>query len=515
MFLKTNILVLCLLLGIINAFGQADSGIVQNGKISAVVQSNGSLFSQKNGQALCHFAGDNQLNLIKFAGQWMVGVKGTTIYANKNDHWAKPQLWPGPIDTVTNLPKSAVEWSKIWTITRAEVQEHRANYNKSGYQVTDHILNWPARHNDNNISAFMAPYIDWNVNGIYDPENGDYPSFPGDVASYFIANDLFGENVFSQGNKLGIEIQGMVYAFQRPDLANTLFVKLYLINRSDNDYAPFYFGQYVDYQLGNSNDNVVATDVTRNVIYGYNGDDFDENGFGNTLPSAGCVFLNNDLYASHIFYQNDSVRGLPTTEAQMLSVMEGRWRNNSPKYALEKGVSGTAAQVTRFVYPKKTDDRVSSYNWSDEKSTDTIGSRKMLGAIKYDQFVSKAYKRIDLAFVFAQSGEEGESELLNQVDETISFYTSSLRIPSLKGDNDLLVYPNPMNLNEGNIFNINALSVVLTDNTGKKLVDLEPVDMSEKKFSIPCSEKLASGVYYLKAVTSSGLSYKKVILISN
>lgn len=503
------------LLGRLMGYGQADSGIVSNGHVSALVQSNGTMFSQKDGQAYNHFNTNKVAQLITYSGQWMVGVEGTTVYANKNDNWQKPQLWPGPIDTVTNLPKSAVEWSKIWTITRAEVQEHRNKFDETGYQMPSNITNWPAKHNDNNISEFMAPYIDWNINGVYDPENGDFPSFEGDYAAYFIANDLFGENVFPQANKLGIEIQGLVYAYNRSDLANTMFVKLYVINRSVNNYSPFFYGQYVDFQLGNPTDNVVATDVQRNLIYAYNGDDNDEDGFGKNLPSAGCIFLSHPLSASSLFTSTDSVRGLPKSEAEMLAVMNGKWRNNADKYAVGTGISGTSQQTTNYIYPKKTDPKVGDLNWSDENSGDTAGKRKMLGVIKFNDLKSKSYKRIDLAFVFAQDEENTEKKLQEQADQSTDFYKSTLGSSIVYTQQNLKVYPNPFELGRDKAFYINALSAQLVDKTGKMIVDLEPVDIYEKKFQIPCSEKLASGVYYLKAVTSSGLSYSKVILISN
>jgi len=166
----------------IAGFCQKESAILSNGHLSSIVQSNGSLFAGKTGNPV-NFLGDkNTANFMRYSSSWMSGVVGDTIYANKNCNWDKQQLWPGPIDTVTNLPKNAVEWSKVWRISRTDVEFHRAHFEFQGYQVSEFISNWPAKHNDNNISPYMAPYIDWNLNGVYDPENGDYPSFEGDYA---------------------------------------------------------------------------------------------------------------------------------------------------------------------------------------------------------------------------------------------------------------------------------------------------------------------------------------------
>jgi hypothetical protein len=513
--LTSAFLVVICLLSHNTAFGQADSVILTNNQISALVQSNGTMFSQKDGLPLNHFASSDQTHLIRYSGSWMVGVVGDTVYANRNSDASTPQLWPGPIDTVTNLPKSAVEWSKVWPITRADVETHRASYMDEGYLVPQSVGLWPAKHSDINISAFMAPYIDWNENGIYDPENGDYPSFEGDYACYFIANDLFGENVFPQANKIGVEIQGLVYAYDRSDLGSTIFVKLYLINRSGNDYAPFYFGQYIDYQLGNPNDNVVATDVNRNMIYGYNGDNDDENGFGTSIPAVGCLFLNSPIKASSLFVDGDSLSGLPTTEKQMLEIISGNWKNGSPKYGVGNGAAGTSNQITPFVYAKSTDPNVGHLNWSDESSGVPIGTRKMVGVVDFKDFKSKTYKRIDLAFVFAQDENDVESVLQMQADNAIKFFNSTLGQSYIPRNSTLKVYPNPFVIGLDKAFYINALSVQLLNDMGQIVADLVPVDNQENKFSIPCSEKLSSGVYYLKAVEPDSLSFIKVILINN
>ena len=103
--------------------------------------------------------------------------------------------------------------------------------------MPESIKDWPASHGESNINAYLAPFIDYNGNGKYDPENGDYPSFMGDDAAYFIANDLYGENVLPQSNKLGIEIQGLLYSFSNREVENVVYARYYVINRSDRSYA--------------------------------------------------------------------------------------------------------------------------------------------------------------------------------------------------------------------------------------------------------------------------------------
>ncbi|MBO6518339.1 MAG: T9SS type A sorting domain-containing protein [Bacteroidia bacterium] len=498
-------------------FGQADSGVVNNKTLQALVQANGTLFSQKNDQAFSRFPTNSQKNMLAYSGSWMLGMVNDKIYANRNIDVSEPQVWPGPIDTVTRLPKDAIDWAKVWTINRSQVDEHKLRFKEAGYEVPDEIKQWPSSHDDDNVNAFLAPFIDWNKNGIYDPENGDYPSFLGDHAAYFIANDLYGENVFPEANKLGVELQGLVYAFDAASLTNTLFVKLFLINRSENDYEPFYFGQYVDYQLGNDSDNYTSTDVNRRLVYGYNGDSDDEGplGYGNKLPAAGCVFLSQSLESSCAFQNGEEHRGYPETESEMLSVMEGKWRSGTSKYASGMGLSGASELETKFIYPKKTDANVQSENWGDEGSGDDPGVRNGLGVIKFDNFKAGKYKQIDLAFVLTQSEKDVEENLLTEVDAIHQYYRSTLSVSEVVNNLHLDVYPNPFVVGKDRWLNMNALEADLWDLNGKKVTRLVRHKTDDKKFEIPCNEKLVSGIYYIKAVTDIGILNRKVIVVSD
>lgn len=499
------------------ARAQTDSGYVVSSAWSSLIQPNGSLFSQRNGQPHSQFPTDTKTNMFRYSGSWMLGLVDNAIYANLNVDVKKPQVWPGPIDTVTNLPKDAIDWANVWEITRQEVEYHILHHHEKDYVLPNNIKDWPARHSDNNVNAYLAPFIDWDGNGVYEPEYGDYPSFLGDQAAYFIANDLYGENIFSNANKLGVELQGLIYSFNAEPVANTLFVKLFLINRSDNDYKPFYYGQYVDFQLGNRNDNYISTHVGENLLYGYNGDANDEgdNGYGTSLPAGGCVFLSQKMHSSCGFQMADTNRNLPTSELEMQYVMEGKWRTNLAKYAGGNGVKEVSGKETRFIYPKETEISVASENWRDEVSDDTPGARNGVGVMRFASFQAKSFKQIDLAFVVSQSEQNVESQLFDKVRNARNYFHKNLTVDDLYPEKVLDVYPNPIDVSVGNELNINALKASLFTTTGVELCKLERVTSSEKKFKMPCSEKLQSGVYYIKAVTENGLLSKKVIVVAN
>lgn len=482
----------------------------------ALVHSNGNLFSSKRDEAFFKTPLNSNKNILGFSGTWMVGVVDTTIYANQNYTWEKPQLWPGPIDTVTLLPKDALDWSKVWVVEQEVVKYHRLHFSESNYVTPESIITWPARHNDDNINSYMAPFIDWNSNGIYDPENGDYPSFSGDYAAYFITNDLYGENAFPQENKMGIEIQGLLYAYETADVATTIFAKYFVINRSKQDYKPFYYGQYMDVALGNTQDNFIGTDVGRNMVYGVNGDDNDEGdmGYGSELPAAACVYLSNSLYASNGFY-SDTMRAIPVTEKGMHNVMEGMWRNGGDKYAVGNGFTGSASEVTKYIYPGITDANVSSLNWKDETSGDGVGRRKVLGVVKYDELKAGGYKQIDFAFVFNNTSGNQMMGLQEKVDASLAFYNKNLGVDQKIISDYSPIYPNPFVLSRHKDLVINGLDAYLLDVNGRLVERLKHVENTEKKFKVSCSEKMEQGIYYIKAVTEKGVVISKLVVTTN
>ncbi len=498
-------------------FGQSDSSILSSKSLNAVVQSNGTFFSQKNSQPLSNLEEVIGPQLIRYSNSWMAGVVGGTIYANKNVGGETQQLWPGPIDTATNLAKSAVSWSKVWAVSKSEVTNHLENFQNTGYQVPESFNNWPSKHNETNVNAYLAPFVDWNKNGVYDPENGDYPSFNGDHAVYFILNDLYGENVFPQANKMGLEMQGMAFVYDDPMLSNAIFVRLFVINRSTNNYSPFYYGQYVDLELGNRNDNYIATDLSRDLVYGYNGDSIDQGGFETKLPSAGVLFLNQRLYASSGLVKGDSARGFPETEDQMLSILEGNWLSGNPKYSNGKGFVGTEAEKTKFIYPGKTEWNTSQYNWRDENSGDTPGVRKFLAVSKFNSFQPKSFKKIDFAFVFAlgDAAKSSEGALTEQTERIIRRYNETLSLRKISFNNGFNVYPNPLNLRISDVLMVSGDNPELWSIEGKKLGCLIVVDNEKKKYKVPCSEKLSAGIYLIKATTSNGMIIKKVIFTTD
>jgi hypothetical protein len=100
----------------------------------------------------------------------------------------------GPISTTqayNTLAYSNEYHDAIWKVSKAEILDHQANVQNPGYAVPAAIANWPGNGDTSlGIAAQLAPFIDLNGNGLYEPSLGDYPDIRGDEAVYVITNDV-------------------------------------------------------------------------------------------------------------------------------------------------------------------------------------------------------------------------------------------------------------------------------------------------------------------------------------
>ena len=254
--------------------------------------------------------------------------------------------WTGPLKLVGagTTKDMCIKFDKHFKITRAEVDEHINSYNTSGYVMPASIANWPA-HGDALYSYYLAPFKDVNDNGVYDPENGDYPYYDvdndlcpwtedniaraaehalprtpedvyyygddwhnsngmiyadhvlkGDETLFWIFNDNGGPHTESQGANIGLEIRGQCFGFATNDeLNNMTFYSYEIINRSTYTLTETYFSQWVDPDLGYANDDYVGCDVGRGLGYCYNGSNVDGSGqswaYGDQPPAVGVDFF--------------------------------------------------------------------------------------------------------------------------------------------------------------------------------------------------------------------------------
>lgn len=268
-------------------------------------------------------------------------------------------FWTGPL-TVNGAGVSqdvCRAYDKHFKITRAEVENHINNWQNSDYVMPNSIRDWPA-HGDVSLgqSKYLAPFFDYDEDGVYNPAAGDYPYYDlnndlcpwttanralaaagrlpktpeeregissgmvyadhvlkGDATLYWIFNDKGAAHTESQGAPIGLEIRAQAFGFAtNDDLNNMTFYSYEIINRSTYDLTQTYFSQWVDPDLGYAEDDYVGCDVARGLGYCYNGTNIDGQGlaqhYGNQPPAVGVDFFQGP-YLDPDGYDNPSFKG--------------------------------------------------------------------------------------------------------------------------------------------------------------------------------------------------------------
>ena len=375
----------------INTLAQVNGDWIESGQMKLRVNADGEM-AKFNKSAASELPIGSNNNLFKFINLWISGNDDSNKLhissvdgLNDNSDYS-----PGPIDSLTYSGANPQEWNKVWSISAIEIQNHRKNFQSTNYITSDVIKYWPA-NGTGRFNKYLAPYIDYDKDGKYDPSKGDYPEIIGNKATYFIVNDNYSEHKASGGQPLKIEIYGLAYTLA--DAPNTVFAKYFIINRTTTNYKNIAVSFHVGFQLGNDKDNFCGTLVPQNMIFSYNGDANDDNHYGTDKPLASLMILNKKL-ASTIYITNDTAfnSGMPIAPDQHRNMMLGNWKSSNPLTYGGEGMNNTTN--TKFVFSGNTDPDFNGQIW---KENSAPGDRSMLTNLWFPTLSSKEYLELDIA----------------------------------------------------------------------------------------------------------------------
>ena len=440
---------------------------------------------------------------------------------------------PGPIRNTAGVTKEYMV-----KVSRQEIEDHKLNFNQSTYSIPDGIKNWPAFGDTTlGIAKDLAPFVDANSNGCYDPENGDYPIIKGDEAIYWINHP--------ENKNLKLEYHWMMYAFNdsaRQYLNQSLFVQYTIINRDVSAYDSVKVGMFVDGDLGNPSDDFVGCDSINNIFYTYNGDLFDEafqgnTGYGNNTPALGVKFLSDSLTNALYYNNGTATNGDPTNAKEWLNYMNSRWRNGQQvKYG---GNGFNTADVTtiptNYMFSGNPYTQVgwSEVNPGPTEQRNNEGDRRFFGSMPYFALQPSERKTIEVVVGYGMT-----PDTTTQVGQNIAEMISVL---NASGDyNDTITLPNSdfaktdscnkvTSINEidreqlsSTRFFPNPTNGKLQITSAKSMVQLKVFDMKGAKiYAIyPASksyqldlESLNKGVYIIRVLDEDGKwENEKIIL---
>lgn len=320
-----------------------------------------------------------------------------------------------------------IDWNKVWKLSNDELEYHRNNWWKPGYQPIESILSWPA-HGDiqQGQSPKLAPFFDNDEDGIYDPYSGDVPVVRGDQSALMIYNDDIYPHEETKGNKIGAEIHATAFAYECPQdsiFNNSIFFHYDIINKSDTFYHDFYLSSYIDFDLGGPWDDFVGCDTMLNSFFAYNGDDFDDDsflygeiyGYYDHPPAQGVTFLNQELSSFIGFINPGGALSDPYYTDEYYNILRGRWKDST---TLTYGGNGYGGLIpTKYLYPGNPTNEL---EWSEISSGNSPADRRGLGTIGPYNFSPGDTIHVDMAFVFARDYEGDHLSSVSLLKERIA-----------------------------------------------------------------------------------------------
>jgi hypothetical protein len=331
-------------------------------------------------------------------------------------------FWPGPLIPRT-LPNSGTtdantcnDYDKFYNLKKRDVklfvEQFEAFYEipaNAGQpypnDIPTTILNWPGNFPVNTPNP-LAPFLDRNGNGIYEPLLGDYPQYDlaldgqaanclaftsrfmyGDETVFWVFNDAGNTKTGSNTPSIGMEIRSQGFAYQTNDELNDMtFYSHELVNKGGSILDSTFFGVWTDADLGGPQDDYIGCDAENGFGFLYNADNFDADASGSKgyldfLPAVGIDFfrgpfkdtadwkdLNGDgdttdlekLWGMQFFtYFNNGTtpQGDPTTGPEFYNYLTGKFRDGNKLVYGGTGVpvAGGANIPTRYCYPGESD----------------------------------------------------------------------------------------------------------------------------------------------------------------
>lgn len=499
------------------------------------------------------------------SGLWIGGLDngGQLHGAAQTYRQSGVDFWPGPLDTLSATTNTTIagNYDKIWKVSYTDINTFITAFNTGSIVATEDMLTWPA-HGTGNNSRNLAPFVDHNGDGLYNPNDGDYPKIKGDQTLYFIYNDNLATHSTSF-TPMGIEVQGMAYAYGcpsvvsgKPELSYTTFYDYKIINRSSFNYHDVYVSMWSDVDLGYYGDDYIGSDVGGNYGYAYNADSFDETssgiiGYGSYIPAQGFNIVkgplantndgidnnNNgitdepgeDCKLNKYTYFNNSFAGVPvqTTDPvngqQYYNYMTGFWKDGSPFTCGGNGYGGTISANYVYTADSYTNGVCGSTPWYE---SGVAGDRRMI--LSSGPFTLNAGQMQEVEYAFVTSfdssivgGMAALPKLKSDIQKINTFYNQLSKpnclqalttgITDVPQQNDFSLFPNP------------AKSIITIASTinGTVKINYEIVDVLGKtlmasdyagsdKFSVNISD-LNSGIYFLRLQVNNSVVVKKFV----
>ncbi len=543
-----------------------ESHDLSKNKVRATYNNANSIFSNMSGAPGYEVPKDSGTHSMFASAIWIgaLDANNEAYVAASCAGFDEQQWFAGPLkvnDGTTDTVTSEL-YNKIWYVDRATVENFKilyenGNISDGSWPVDETIASWPG-NGPEGYDQNLAPYIDHNNDGQYNPMDGDYPKMKGDEMVYWIMNDNLAEtNTETLGSNMGLEMHCTAWSNVYEDAYNDSidlvnyvnFLDVVIVNRSNRNYNNVFLGFWTEFNLGNPFDDYVGSDVMNKAFYVFNGDDYDEdweyNGYGENPPAQAVVFLkaprintlpdiNRETYLSKFltFHSINDYSGYPETKWDYYNALQGKWQNHQSITYGGFGV-GESGIPCDYMYPGNSDPynigtnglEVPDYpNWSESNQENVPGERNALGS--NGPFVLAAGERKSFRFAFvydryrygAQSSLDKLREKLpfviswqekNDFPSNYNFDVVPVGIQNATNDEGFVnIYPNPAK----DFFNLrckkrNANYRIY--NASGKIISSGSLSEGNNHFSV---QSLSKGVYIIRVESEKNVKTQKIIV---
>ena len=527
-------------------FPQASKELNGN-NISANILNGGDLFWDRTNAFFSSEASQNPAaSTIFSAGIWMGGfTEFSTSNPNlkisaaayprevSNDYSAGPLSENGTTDAET-----CANFDRLWEVNGSQIAGHISDFEDDGIIGIKHqsIYGYPGHQNPffNDFHSFdlpntpqgLAPFFDRDGDGIYNPDNGDFP-LPSSVNKdnipehiiWGVFNDNGANNTTTQGDPVQAEIQLTAWAFPNCSedsiLNNTIFTSHKIIKRGTGSIDSLHIGMFVDFDIGCFTDDYIGCAPELNTFYGYNTDPLDGgfNGgcdagvptYGDNPPVQAVTYLNHNMNSFIITAAPpyDMILG-PSYPVDFYNVLTGTWHDGIPITQGEWGyLSG--GQQTSFLYDGNPNDPNS---WSMNNIVPPFGDHRTMSSVEVGELSSGQFTTIDMAYTFYQNADSNNVQTVNMVYDNTphiqqlydnqfqSVCSATTSINNILKKNQIQLFPNPTtHLLNIKLENPQAVAFEVFDIYGKKV--FEKAESFNADFQLPI-EHLSEGIYFLK-----------------
>ncbi|TND08816.1 MAG: hypothetical protein FD123_2032 [Bacteroidetes bacterium] len=510
---------------------------------------------------------DSGAHSIFASALWIGGLDqgGSLHMAAMTYRQSGMDFWPGPLDTINGATDSSTSavYDRIWKVDRNQISEFQYYFGNGSVQNGTYIpardiIEWPA-HGGGNYSRNLAPFVDVDGNGIYDPlTGGDYPKIKGDQMLWWVFNDNLAAHTETGGQPLKFEFHASAYVYTCPSIHDsdrvlnyTTLYNFRIFNRSGITYDSVGIGIFQDSDLGAYDDDYVGCYPAGNYGYIYNGDMNDGNSmspqpgtYGGGPPMMSTVILNgpeadpgdgedndNDgitdepgeknLMTGFKYYNNDfSSTGNPQSDTNFYSYIRTQWLDGTPQTYGGNGYGGL--QVHDFMFDGWPYDTT---GWSEETLGNVPSDRRFLLSCGTFTFPPNEVNEFDYALVWSRDtslvtkSQAYFDNNLRDVNKIKSWFTNgnapscmqwTVGMTEQAGMKKTEIFPNPANRNISLAYEAETDQAVyeIIDMTGRRL---SAGSLDRTGINVINVEALPPGLYFVRISDGSKFCSAKFV----